>query len=77
MVGVFYCIVYEVVYIIWESTVTFCIQYVGSLYEVVYFIPNTAYTKFLLYEILPHPNVCDKLECLYLQSFPVLTSVVG
>ncbi len=51
MVGVFYCIVYEVVYIIRESTVTFCIQYVGSLYEVVYFIPNTAYTKFLLYEI--------------------------
>ncbi len=54
MVGVFHCIVYEVVYIIRESTVTFRIQYIGSLYEVVYFIPNTAYTKFLLYEIPPH-----------------------
>ncbi len=50
MVGVFYCIVYEVVYIIWESTVTFRIQYIGSLYQVVYFIPVTAYTSIRLYE---------------------------
>ena len=50
MVGVFYCIVYEVVYIIRESTVTFRIQYIGSLYEVVYFIPVTAYTSIRLYE---------------------------
>jgi hypothetical protein len=51
--------------------VTFHIQYIGSLYEVVYFIPNTAYTKFLLYKILPHhvnnylklPLVSHFLQC--------------
>jgi hypothetical protein len=54
MVGAFYCKVYEVVYIIRESTVTFCIQYIGSLYEVVYFIPVTAYTSNRLYKYPPH-----------------------
>ncbi len=64
MVGVFYCIVYEVVYIIRESTVTFGIQYIGSLYEVVYFIPNTANTKFLLYEIPLIRNSASPHQCL-------------
>jgi hypothetical protein len=52
MVGVFYCIVYEVVYIIRVSTVTFRILYIGSLHEVVNIIPVTAYTSIRLYEYL-------------------------
>jgi hypothetical protein len=55
MVGVFYCIVYEVVYIIRVSTLTFRILYIGSLHEVVYIIPVTAYMSIRLYEYLPHP----------------------
>ncbi len=54
IVGVFYCIVYEVVYIIRVSTATFRILYIGSLYEVVYIIPVTSYTSIRLYEYPPH-----------------------
>ncbi len=49
MVGVFYCIVYEVVYIIQVTTVSFHIQFIRSLYKMVYFIPVTAYTSIRLY----------------------------
>ncbi len=45
MVGDFYSIVYEVVYIIQVTTATFGILYYGSLYQVVYIIPVSAYTR--------------------------------
>ena len=44
MVGDFYSIVYEVVYIIQVTTVSFHIQYIRSLYKMVYFIPVSAYS---------------------------------
>ncbi len=50
MVGDFYSIVYEVVYIIRVTTVTFGILYYGSLYQVVYIIPVSAYMSIRLYK---------------------------
>ncbi len=50
MVGDFFSIVYEVVYIIQVTTATFGILYYGSLYQVVYIIPVSAYTSIGLYE---------------------------
>ncbi len=55
MVGDFYSIVYEVVYIIRVTTATFGILYYGSLYQVVYIIPVSAYKSICLYEYPLHP----------------------
>jgi hypothetical protein len=45
MVGDFYSIVYEVVYIIRVTIATFGMLYYGSLYKVVYIMPVFAYTS--------------------------------
>ncbi len=64
MVGDFYSIIYEVVYIIRVTTATFGILYYTSLYEVVYIIPISAYTSIRLYEYLLIRVSASPLNCL-------------